>query len=56
MMCLGWYNRPNCSARQQVDLTPNPATAPAEFGSGTCNVNWFWLSAAAILGVGLFKK
>ena len=45
-MCLGWYNRPTCSARKPVDLTPNPYTDPT---ANNCpNVGWFWLGLAAI--------
>ena len=50
-MCLGWYNRPTCSARRPIDLTPNPATDPA---NQQCpNISWFWLLAAGIVGVSL---
>lgn len=50
MMCLNWYNRPNCSGRSQHDLTQNPVLSPTDGDSATCpNVNWFWL---ALVGIG----
>lgn len=47
MMCLGWYNRPTCAAREQIQVAPGVSPCP----SGT----WFYLSAAVILFVGMLK-
>lgn len=53
-MCLGWYNRPTCSARRPIDLTSNPAIDPA---NPTCpDISWFWLGAAAIIVAGFMKS
>jgi hypothetical protein len=67
MMCLGWYNRPTCAAREQVEVVPG--LSPSEqaqiaLGDGTgdtgvnpCpNIMWFWLSAGAIVVGGMLKK
>lgn len=52
-MCLGWYNRPTCSARRPIDLTSNPATDPTQ---AQCpDIGWFWLALAAI-GIGAVVK
>lgn len=48
MMCLGWYNRPTCAAREQIDISKPAVPCPS--------VSWFWLAAAAIIVGGAFKK
>ena len=48
MMCLGWYNRPTCKAREQIDISKPPTPCPTS--------QWFWLAAAAIVIGGAFKK
>jgi hypothetical protein len=53
-LCLGWYNRPTCSARRPIDLTPNPNADPTQ---NQCpDVSWFWLGLAAIGIVKLMQK
>lgn len=51
MMCLGWYNRPTCAAREQIEVSSPP------FGSTPCpSALWFWLAAAGIVIAGTMKK
>jgi hypothetical protein len=47
MMCLGWYNRPTCAAREQIQVAPGVSPCPSSM--------WFYLSAAAILIAGMMK-
>ena len=59
MMCLGWYNRPTCAARQPVNAeTGESMTAPNQITTAApCpSALWFWLSAAAIVLGGAIKK
>lgn len=60
MMCLGWYNRPTCAAREQVEITPGLTPGEqAQIAAGVepCpNILWFWLSAAAIILTGSMKR
>lgn len=50
MMCLGWYNRPTCKTRGQVQIQAPTAAA------GACpNISWFWIAAAA-LGIAAIGK
>ena len=47
MMCLGWYNRPTCAAREQIQVAPGVSPCPSAM--------WFWLSAAVIVVGGMMK-
>lgn len=48
MMCLGWANQTQCkNGRDQVQVE-----APA----AACDINWFWIAAAAIAGLGLMGR
>ena len=48
MMCLGWYNRPTCAAREQIQIAPGVSPCPT--------VSWFWIVAGLILAGGVMKK
>lgn len=49
MMCLGWYTRPQCATRPQVQVTPGTD------GTGGGSVTWFWLASAAIVVANVIK-
>lgn len=61
MMCLGWSNNPMCAAPDVVQvIAPSASAVATAAGTGvpltssggvaaTCpNIEWFWLSAAAV--------
>jgi len=67
MMCLGWFNQMDCSARPYVEVAPATQTAAEASGvtsgtsgtsiPGTCPTSlWFWLVATGIVAVGALKK
>ncbi len=49
MMCLGWYNRPQCAARPDVQVqAPLGGTQDSTY-SPCPSSTWFWLGALAII-------
>jgi hypothetical protein len=50
MMCLGWYNRPTCKTRPQVQVEG------AQGPSVDCTTSWFWAGLAAIGLISLAQK
>lgn len=55
MMCLGWYNRPTCETRPQVQVAGTQESGGLTGAAPCPDITWFWLAAAGIVGFGMMK-
>lgn len=54
MMCLGWYNRPTCKTRGEIEVVPPPGELP--LSTASCpDISWFWTVAILIAAGAAFK-